>query len=75
MSGMTTPSKRASTAKPKPATRHAVSSTVATGPFLRFHHHGVVLWVLFLFAGGTQYAINGRVVIDESALATAGASI
>jgi Ca2+/Na+ antiporter len=37
--------------------------------------HGVVLWVLFLFAGGTQYAINGRVVIDESALATAGASI
>jgi hypothetical protein len=35
---MTTPSKRASTARPKPATRHAVSSTVTTGPFLRFHH-------------------------------------
>ena len=35
---MTTPSKRVSTARPKPATRQAVSSTVATGPFLRFHH-------------------------------------
>ncbi len=38
MSGMTTPSKRAPTATPKPATRRAAASTAATGPFLRFHH-------------------------------------
>lgn len=38
MPGMTTPSRRAPAATPKPATRRPASSTAAAGPFLRFHH-------------------------------------